>query len=235
MSSKLKCRICFVVGGKGGVGKSFCIGLAKSWADANGIDVLLYDCDDETSSTSRFQAEARFLAIRSASEIDALIQAAITENYRLILVDLPARAGDEFQNWFSIVPWNELGDLGVRFTAIGVISGAKDSLEAVLRWREFLGEHVDYLIALNHRDSLDIYLSSRSREQFLAAGIREIEIPKLDERFATALDKANWTIDAALQSTEPHFLTQLMSRARLRRYREQVFHQLDQAKSILLP
>jgi hypothetical protein len=236
MKAKITCRLVYTVGGKGGGGKSFCVSLLTQYLDSLNITYKLYDCDDETSTTSRlFPQSAKFLAIRSASEIDHLVQTATEGKVEVVLVDLPARAGDEFQNWFSIVPWDELATLGVRFTSIGVVSGAKDSIEAILRWCEFVGSNVDHVLALNRRDDLSIYESSNARCKFRSEGVPEIEIPKLDERFAAALDRANWPISTALASSEPHFLTQLMSRARLRRYRDQVFTQFETIKHLLIP
>ena len=235
MKRGLICRIVFTVGGKGGVGKSWLVALVAQWFTLLGINFALFDCDDETSTTSRFFPTARFLAIRSPSEIDQLIQVATSGVYSVLLVDLPARAGDEFQNWFGIVPWDELAELGVRFTALGVVSGSKDSIECFLRWKEFLGSNVDYILALNRRDDLSIYISSQARLTFQAAGLPEIEVQRLDEYLASALDSANWTLTTALASTEPHMLTQLMSRARLRKYRDQVFAQIESAKKYLTP
>jgi hypothetical protein len=235
MKTKLKCRIVFTVGGKGGVGKSWLIGLLAQWCYSLAVAICLFDCDDETSTTSRFFPNAKFLTIRSAAEIDQLVQVAAGGEFQVILVDLPARAGDEFQSWFGIVPWDELMTLGIRFTALCVIAGAKDSIESVLRWREFLGDHVDYVLVQNQRDDLSIFLSSRARDQFIAAGVPMVEVAKLDERFAAALDKSNWTLLAALTTAEPHFLSQIMSRARLRKYRDQVFAQFETVKHLLIP
>lgn len=236
MKAKINCRIVYTVGGKGGVGKSWTVSQLTDYYSFNNIKHVLFDCDDETSSTSRlFPKSAKFLAIRSASEIDHLVQTATEGKVAVVLVDLPARSGDEFQNWFSIVPWDELVEHGIRFTSIGVVSGAKDSLEAILRWNEFLGINVDQILALNRRDNLSIYETSKARDKFRSENIMEIEIPKLDERFAAALDRANWPISTALASSEPHFLTQIMSRARLRRYRDQVFTQFETIKHLLIP
>lgn len=231
----LICRIAFTIGGKGGVGKSSLVAYVAQWFTFFGINFVLFDCDDETSTTSRFFKTARFLAIRSPSEIDQIVQVATSGDYSVVLVDLPARAGDEFQNWFGVVPWDELAELGVRFTALGVVSGSKDSIECLLRWREFLGSNVDYVLALNRRDDLSIYMSSQARLNFQSAGLLEIEIPKLDETIASALDSANWTLTTALSSTAPHILTQIMSKARLRKYRDQVFAQIESAKRYLIP
>lgn len=232
---KTKCIVVFTIGGKGGVGKSWVVSLLVQWLEILAMIFAIIDCDDETSTTTRFFPKALFMAIRSNTEIDQIVQLASEGKYSVIVVDLPARAGDEFQSWFALVPWEELKELGVHFTAIGVVCGNKDSIECILRWREFLGENVSYVLALNRRDKLDIYESSRARQEFLAAGYPEVEIPKLDEKFAAALDKSNWTISAALNSVEAHYLTQLMSRARLRRYQAQVFEEFNKIKTYLLP
>jgi hypothetical protein len=235
MKVAIKCRIVFSIGGKGGVGKSWLIGLLAQWLEIKEAKFCLFDGDDETSTTSRFFPNAQFLAIRSSTEIDQLVQTAISGVYSIILVDLPARAGEEFQDWFRIVPWDELASMGIRLSALGVVSGAKDSIECILRWHEFLGDNVDYVIALNRRDNLDIYFSSNARQQFKAIGIPEIEIPKLDERLGTALDRASWTITSSLSKIEPHLLSQLMTRARLRRYRDQAFSQFNTIQLLIIP
>jgi hypothetical protein len=235
MKKHIKCRVVFVVGGKGGVGKSWVISLTAQHLEAKAIRFVLIDGDDETSTTTRFFPTAIFLSIRSSVEIDRIVQMACAGTHEVILVDLPSRAGNEFRQWFGIVPWEELEELGIRFTGVGVICGNKDCIECILWWLEFLGHHVDPVLALNRRDNLSLYEGSRARQQFLTAGYPEIEIPKLEDRLGTELDKANWTIGHALAATEPHFLTQLMSRARLRRYRDQVFAEFDKIKSLLIP
>ena len=230
-----QCLIIFTIGGKGGVGKSWAIGLVVQWLEMLGVVFALYDCDDETSTTTRFFPSAKFVAIRSSVEIDRIIQVATEGQYDVIVIDLPARAGDEFSNWFGLIPWEELKAIGVRFTALALISGSKDSIECVLRWLDFLGEHVAPVLVLNRRDDLSIYESSRARLGFKAAGYPEIELPPLVEKLAAELDKANWTIATALTTPEPHYLTELMCRARLRRYRDQVFLQFEKIKKYLLP
>jgi hypothetical protein len=234
--AKSRCKIWFVIGGKGGTGKSFVISIVYQFLFAIGVVVELFDCDDETSTSSRFFPKtAKFLSIRSGTDLDQIVQLAVEGTQSVVLVDLPARAGDEFQAWFDVIPWKELAALGVSFGAIGIVSGSKDSLESVLRWREFLSDRVDYILALNRRDNLDIYFRSRAREEFISAGIPELEIPQLEAHLATELDRVSWTITHALECSEPHFLTQLMSKARLRHYRDRVFEELNKIKPCLVP
>lgn len=235
MKASHKCRIVFTVGGKGGVGKSWLVALVVQWLRSLGVDVVVLDCDDETSTTTRFHPDAKFIAIRNATEIDQIVELALTGGASVLVVDLPARAGEEFAAWFALMPWAELAEQGVRFTAMAVVAGTKDSIEAAIRWRDFLGSNVDFVAVLNQRDDLTTYLGSRTRQAFTTSGVAECVIPKLDERIASALDSRSWTIANALQSEEPHFLTQLMTRARLRRYRDQAFANFEQIKPQLLP
>jgi hypothetical protein len=235
MNKPTKCRIVFTMGGKGGAGKSGVISKIAQKLQRDGIEFVIVDADDETSTTSRFFPSAIFIAIRSILDIDRIVEMALSGKYSVILVDLPARASAEFSEWVKVVPWEELREMGIAWTAIGVVCGNKDSIECILNWIEFLGSNVDYVIVLNRRDCLTLYEESRARQTFIAAGYQEIEIAKLDERYSYELDKKSWTITAALNSSEPHFLTQLMSRARLRRYLDTVFLELDKIGPLLHP
>jgi hypothetical protein len=229
------CKIVFPIGGKGGVGKTTFVTNFAAACEVKSVQHVLVDCDDETSTLTRYFPTARFVPIRSPLEIDTLIQIAIEERPQVLVVDLPARAGEEFQTWFSLVPFDELRAAGVTFTAVGVVAGSKDSVECILRWREFLRDQVNWLLVLNRRDDLSLYLNSNARQRWLSEGIPEIELPKMDERIATELDKANWSVNRALASTEPGFLAQIMVRSRLRRYRDLIFAQFEQQKNLLLP
>ena len=235
MSDVTPCKIDFTVGGKGGVGKTEFVKNLCDACVAKHLDIQLIDCDDETSTLTRFHSEARFIPIRSPLEIDRVVQIALEERPQVLAVDLPARAGEEFQAWFSLVPFDDLRAMGVTFTAVGVVAASKDSIECILRWRDFLRGQVDWVIALNRRDDLSLYLGSNARKSMLSEGISEIEMPKLDERIVAELDRANWTISRALSATEPCYLTQLMTRSRLRRYQDAMFTQFDQKNLNLFP
>jgi hypothetical protein len=235
MKTPVKCRIVIVVGGKGGVGKSIAVSLCAQFLSERGVAFLLIDGDEETSTTTRFFPSARFLNIRSSVEIDAIVQLAAEGQYQTILVDLPARAGEEFQDWLKVVPWDQLAELGIAFTFLGVVAGNKDALECIVRWFDYPGNNGDKVLFLNRRDRLDLYEASNSRQSFLAAGYPEVEIAKLEETLATELDRKNWTITAALEAKEPHLLTQIMSRSRLRKYLEVAFSRLSIIKHLLIP
>jgi hypothetical protein len=219
------------------VGKSWLIILTIQWLRYIGIEVVVVDADDETSTLSRFIPEARFIAIRNPTAIDEIIQIAIEAPADVVVVvDLPARAGNEFGEWFELIPWGDLAQQGIEFTALAVVAGTKDSIEGAIRWRDFLkGGNPSFLIAINERDDVGTYLGSKTRQGFQAAMIPEISIPKMDSRLSAALDARSWTIAQALQTEKADYLTQLMSRARLRRYRDQIYSQFETVKAHLLP
>jgi len=235
--SSIKRRIAFTCGSKGGDGKSWLIIHALQWLRAIGVDVVVIDTDDETSTLSRFIPEAKFIPIRYPTAIDGISQTAVEcPKDVVVLVDLPARAGTEFGEWFELIPWNELEDQGVKFTALAVVAGTKDSIEGAIRWKAFLKDgNAAFVVAVNERDDVGTYLASKTRQSFQAAKVPELFIPKMDPRISAALDARSWTITHALQVEQADYLTQLMSRARLRRYRDQVYSQFETVKAHLLP
>src|ERR1019366_7223872 len=194
------------------------------------------EADEETSTLSRFM-EARFVEIRNPTAIDEIIQIAIeAPTDVVVVVDLPARAGNEFGEWFGLIPWDDLAQQGIKFTALAVVAGTKDSIEGAIRWRDFLkGGNSAFIVALNERDDVSTYLGSKTRLGFQADMIPELSIPKMDSRLSAALDARSWTIAHALQTEQADYLTQLMSRARLRRYRDQIYSQFETVKTHLLP
>jgi hypothetical protein len=135
------------------------------------------------------------------------------------------------QGWTS----TRISEAGIAFVSLGLIAGNKDSIESALRWREVLRDRTRFAVVLNKRDDLAIYMQSKARQQFITDGVPEIEIPRLDERLVTELDRANWTIDQTLVSKTPHYLTQMMSRSRLRRYRDAVYAQFTNHQKLFLP
>lgn len=228
-------RILFPIGGKGGVGKSWLVLLLVQWLNSLGVRFRALDCDDENSTLTRFFPAAEFVGIRDNFAIDRLIQSTLEGGDPVTVVDLPARCSEEFARWFAVVPWEDLAASGVRFTAIGVIEQSKDSLASIFHWREFLGKNVDYLIALNRNtEDLGVYFASNARKQFLAEGLIEVEVPKLDQPLVTELERSNLTIAQAIAATEPGPLTQVMNRARLRRYLKHAFAELEKGRKVLL-
>ncbi len=230
-------RIIFPIGGKGGVGKSWIILLILQWLVSIGMRFRALDCDDENSTLTRFFSAAEFVRIRDNFAIDRLVQSTVESDVPVTLVDLPARCSDEFEKWFAVVPWEDMTAAGVRFTAIGVVEQSKDSLASILHWKEFLGDHVDYLIAVNRNaEDVGVYLESNARKKFLAAGITEIEIPKLDKLLVTELERTNLTVAGAITSPPAgSLLAQVMNRSRLRRYLASAFEQIEKGRGILAP
>ncbi len=231
-----KHRVVFPVGGKGGVGKTWTMLLLLQWIESLGVRFRALDCDDENSSLSRFYSEAEFVEIRDQFAIDKLVQTAVDGNVAVTLVDLPARCSEEFEQWLGVVPWEELAATGMKFTAIGVLEQSKDSLASVMHWHEFLGQHVDYVIALNRKtDDGGLYLGSKARKELQKQGVVEIEVPKLDDRLVRELERTNVSIAGALASKEASELTQVMNRSRLRRYLSTAFAEFEKGRSVLIP
>ena len=112
MSSK----ILFTAGAKGGTGKSTAARLLVTYLRQQGVDPLLLDLDDESSTMSRFFPEAQRVVIKKKSSHDVLIERAIIGE-PLILADLKAGTGREVLDWWLDVPFEELQAMGVYLIA----------------------------------------------------------------------------------------------------------------------
>jgi len=218
------------------VGKTWVMLLILQWLEKLSVSFRALDCDDDNSTLLRFYPDAKFVDIRDQFDIDRLVQPALEEGIAVTVADLPARCSKEFGEWSKVVPWEELEAAGVRFTAIGVVEQSKDSVASIQHWREFLGGHVDYLIAVNRKtDDASVYLGSKARKEFQKEGMIEIEVPKLDDRLVRDLEKGNLSIACAIGSNEAGELSQVMNRSRLRRYLAAAFAQLEKGRTVLVP
>jgi hypothetical protein len=152
-------------------------------------------------------------------------------------------------NWFGDVPFEELKSIGVSMVCIGVITSSPDSVSSVLRWVDFLGKQVQYLIVKNLKDSDASRIGAESvafpeydqtkqalefRKRYKPA---EILMRGLDPEYQGELERVNMTIRDVLarRPDAPELLTPLIVRAKLRNYQAALFEQFAAHKNLLLP
>jgi len=232
--------IFFTAGAKGGTGKSTASRFLITYLRENGFDPLLLDLDDENRTLSRFYPEAVRVDIRKKSSHDVLVERAL-HDAPLILADLKAGTGREVLDWWLDIPFDELSSLQVRFICIASITSSPDSAQSFFNWVTALRNHVAYIVFKNFKDGeyLPDYDASAEalafREKFSP---HHVELPRLDEEYVTELERLDLTIADVLSPGEKDIgplLSQLMVRARLRRYQQNVYEQLDPIIDALKP
>jgi len=230
--------ILFTAGAKGGTGKSTAARFLITYLRDHGHDPLLLDLDDENRTLSRFFPEAVKVEIKKRSSHDILVERALNGN-SLIFADLKAGTGREVLDWWLDVPFEELESLGVGFICLGSVTSSPDSVQSFLNWVSALQDRVRYVVFKNLKDGA--YLPDYD-ESDGALGFRKsfaphhVVIPRLDEEYVTELERLDLTIAEILNATNGKstsgkdigaLLSQLMVRARLRRFQQNIYSQLE--------
>jgi len=239
--------ILFTAGAKGGSGKSTAARFLITYLREYGANPLLLDLDDENKTLSRFFPEAIPVEIRKTSSHDVLVEKVLGNDQPLILADLKAGTGREVLEWFSDVPFDELQSLGVRFVCIASITSSPDSVQSFLNWVPVLQDQVSYLVFKNLKDGdfLPDYETTSEAIAFRAnLAPAHIILRRLDEEYQTELERLNLTISEVLESQNGisarkkpigPVLSQLLVRARLRRFQREIYEQLDRAAHLFSP
>ncbi len=236
--------IIFTAGAKGGTGKSTAARFLITFLRERGANPLLLDLDDENRTLSRFFPEALKIGIKKGASHDVLVEHALNGS-PLIMADLKAGTGREVLDWWLDVPFDELQSLQIRFVCVASITSSPDSVQSFFNWVGALQEKVRYIVFKNLKDGdvLPDYDSSNEalsfRERFSP---HHVILPRLDEEYVTELERLDLTISEVLNTANGKspagkdvgpLLCRLMVKARLRRFQQNVYTQLEPILEIL--
>ncbi len=235
-------RVILSMGGKGGVGKtSIMTGLAE-WFNANEIPVKLLDLDTENkargSLTHFFGGHVPKVNIHTPAGLDAFVDH-LADGAPVVLADMGAGSGQITYDWFEKM-YPDVAELGIVFTAIGVVTSDPASVESVLAWAARLQNRVSYLIVENSITDHADFTYWRESEQ--ARRFREVFSPsaiELDYRLAELENAARnhgVTLGAvASRATEAQELRRASIVMRAQSYRRRMLAEFDKVKELLLP
>ena len=234
-------RVIFSTGGKGGVGKTSVMVSLVSWFDNNTIPVQLLDFDTENKargSLSHFYRErAPKVNIHTPAGLDAFVD--ICESAPIVIADMGAGSGQVTTDWFDAM-FQQVAEMGIVFTAIGVITDDPASVESVLGWATKLQNRVSYIViknALTSHADFNYWENSREarkfREAFTPAVIqmnfRLAELENASRNHGATLD------DIANRNVEALELRKASLVMRAQSYRRSLFAEFDNVKEFLLP
>ncbi len=237
-------NILFTAGAKGGTGKSTAARFLVTYLREHGVNPLLLDLDEENRTLSRFFPEAQQVEIKKSSSHDILVERALNGD-SLILADLKAGTGREVFDWWMDVPYEELHSRGVGFVCIASVTSSPDSVQSFLNWVLALQDRVRYVVFRNLKDGdyLPDYDESDGALSFRRRfAPHHVQVPRLDEEYVTELERLDLTVAEVLNATNGKsargkevgsVLCQLMVRARLRRFQQNIYTQLDPVLGIL--
>ena len=234
---KKKCY--FVMGAKGGVGKTIIELLLANYFSSRGINFVAFDADGEnrgkSSSFAHAYPHAKDVNLKDVEALDSLLREA-SEN-DITLVDLPANASADFIGWFSQIASPETLDyLNLELIAIGVITPEQGTLSSVIEWAQKLQDSCSYWVVLNERVAnpagkakealfLEYYGTEIGRQFKQVAKPTEVHIPFLYPGTAAQLARAAMLPHEALEGKKIDFL----NGCRLRDWVKKVEVQLEEA------
>jgi hypothetical protein len=187
--------------------------------------------DDENRTLSRFFPESIQVEIKKKSSHDVLVERALNGK-PLILADLKAGTGREVLDWWLDVPFDELVSLQIRFVCVASITSSPDSVQSFFNWVAALQDRVIYIVFKNHKDGdyLPDYEASDEALEFQERFTPyHVVLHRLDEEYTTELERLDLTIAEVLSPGSKDvgpILSQLMVRARLRRFQQNIYDQL---------
>jgi hypothetical protein len=188
-------RIHLIGGEKGGVGKSMVSRLLAQYFIDENIPFLGFDTDRSHSSLMRFyQGYASPILVDRYEALDTLIEAAIEQPHRRVLVDLAAQTHEPLVRWMEESGVLDLADVsGVAINYWHVMDAGKDSVDLLKRLLDRFGQRLQYVLVRNQLRGDDFTQLERSGEQERALGLgaRVMDLKRLHDAVVQKIDASN--------------------------------------------
>jgi hypothetical protein len=199
-------KIHLIGGEKGGVGKSMVSRLLAQYFIDHQIPFVGFDTDRSHGSLLRFYADHAAPALVDRFEaLDAIVEAAVAEPGRRVLVDLAAQTHDPLVKWMDESGVLDMADLsGIQLTYWHVMDAGRDSVDLLARLLDRFGQRLHYVVVRNQLRGDDFGQLDRSGELERARGLgaKVMDLKKLHDVVVQKIDTRNATFAAARHSGE---------------------------------
>jgi hypothetical protein len=227
-------HIHFIGGEKGGVGKSMVARLLAQYLINRQLPFLGFDTDRSHGALLRFYAGyASPVLIDRYEALDAIVEAAVEQPERRLLVDLAAQTHEPLARWMDESGVLELaGEAGFGVHHWHVMDTGRDSVDLLKTLLDRFGDRLRYVLVRNQMRGDDFHLLEQSGQQAraVALGARVITIKRLADSIVQRIDASSSSFWAAQQdsSKSPESLG-MMDRQRLKMWLRDVWQQFDDA------
>ena len=192
----------FIGGEKGGVGKSLVARvLAQHFIDQS-VPFLGFDTDKSHGALLRFYADFAVPAVLDQHDsLDQIIEYAVEDPKRRILVDLAAQTQQSLATWLD--DSDVLGvaeEHGLTLTWWHVMDAGRDSVDLLRQWLDQFGGRLKLVLVLNEirGDRFDILDASGERERAEALGASVIALRRLPDTTMQKIDQQSSSFWAAV-------------------------------------
>lgn len=225
-------NIHFIGGEKGGVGKSMVARLLAQYLIDKELPFLGFDTDRSHGALMRFYSGyASPVVVDRYENLDAIIEAAVAEPDRRILVDLAAQTHDPLMKWMTESEVLNLGDeVGFSIYYWHVMDSSKDSVDLLKRLMDRSDARLNYVLVFNQirGDDFQILKQSGERTRAESLGARSISLKRLHDTVVTKIDATSSSFWAAKNAPDKEGAgLGLMDRQRLKGWLRDVYQQFD--------
>ena len=188
-------KIHLIGGEKGGVGKSMVARILAQYFIDDGRPFVGFDTDRSHGSLTRFYPDfASPVFVDRYEALDRIVEAAVEQPGRRVLVDLAAQTHDPLVRWMDESGVLDMADLsGIAIHYWHVMDNGRDSVDLLTRLLDRFGQRVHYVLVKNQLRGDDFTQLERSGQLERARGLgaNVIELRRLHEAVMQKIDARN--------------------------------------------
>jgi CobQ/CobB/MinD/ParA nucleotide binding domain len=224
----------FIGGEKGGVGKSVVARVLAQYLIDNNIPFLGFDTDRSHGSLLRFYSDyASPVIVNSYESMDAILEAAVEQPEKCILVDLAAQTHDSLVKWIDESGVLEIaGESGIGMNYWHVMDSGKDSVDLLQKLFNRFESRLNYVLVLNQLrgDNFDIFEKSDLKQRALELNAKIVSLKRLHEAVIAKIDAGSTSFWAARHksATDVKGLG-LLERQRVKVWLRHAYEEIDRA------
>jgi CobQ/CobB/MinD/ParA nucleotide binding domain len=199
-------NIHLIGGEKGGVGKSLVARILAQYLIDKKLPFLGFDTDRSHGALMRFYAGfASPILVDRYEALDTIVEAAVAQPDRRILVDLAAQTHESFVKWMDESGVLDLAEeAGIAIHYWHVMDGGKDSVDLLSKLLDRFANRLRYVLVLNQvrGDDFSILAQSGEEARAVALGARKVSIKRLNESAIQKIDARSTSFWAAANAAE---------------------------------
>jgi hypothetical protein len=222
----------FIGGEKGGVGKSLMARVLAQYMIDKQLAFLGFDTDRSHGALMRFYpAFASSVAVDKVESLDAIVEAAVDQPGRRILVDLAAQTHDPLASWMEDAGVIGLADeLGMKLFYWHVMDSGKDSVDLLRRLLDRFGTGLAYVLVRNQVRGTDFSALEQSGEQAraISMGAHVVSVKRLHESAIQKIDNTSSSFWKAKSTDKDSSGLGLMDRQRVKMWLRDVYREIDE-------
>jgi hypothetical protein len=196
----------FIGGEKGGVGKSLVARVLAQYFVDRSIPFTGFDTDKSHGALLRFYADFAAPAVLDRHDsLDPIIERALEDPQRRILVDLAAQTQQSLGKWLEDADVVNLAqEHGLTLTWWHVMDAGRDSVDLLRQWLDQFGGRIKLVIVLNEvrGDRFEILAASGELARAEALGASVISLRRLPDTTMQKIDQHGVSFWAAVNHAD---------------------------------